>query len=221
MFTGLNSSSKSGYLQVHVRIVNDSGNTRMAPIPAAKPVATSTHDIGSRLSPRASADTSLVHHFTSAVLNIRQQIVPATYTIPANNPSPGTVVGIVLGVVLGIAFVLWVLYTVFNANNPSGATEVEIIKRPRKSRPQARSDRTRSEVIEVSRTRARSEQRRQREIIVEEEVRRAPPPPEEEEDVVVVIEEHSPVRRQRRSSGYRNVDPNEFGGGRRDRRGVR
>ncbi|CAF9905334.1 MAG: hypothetical protein GOMPHAMPRED_003119 [Gomphillus americanus] len=196
----------------------------MAPIQAAKPVATSSQGIASRLSSRASADTgnpSLVHHFTSAVLNIRQQIVaiPATYTPPANNPSPGTVVGIVLGVVLGIAFILWVLYTVFNANNPSGATEVEIIKRPRKSRTEARSDRTRSEVIEVSRTRARSEPRRQREVIVEEEVRRAPAPPEE--DVVVVIEEHSPVRRQRRSSGYRNVDPNEFGGGRRDRRGVR
>ena len=36
---------------------------------------------------------------------------------------------------------------------------------------------------------------------------------EEEDDIVEVIEEHSPERPQRKKSGYRTVDPAEFGGG--------
>ena len=47
---------------------------------------------------------------------------------------------------------------------------------------------------------------------------------EVEDDIVEVIEEHSPppARRSRRvSSGYRNVDPEEFGGGSRRQRPVR
>ena len=51
-----------------------------------------------------------------------------------------------------------------------------------------------------------------------------PPPVEREDDIVEVIEEHSPPPRERRGSrrvsGYRNVDPNEFGGGRRPMRHV-
>ena len=48
---------------------------------------------------------------------------------------------------------------------------------------------------------------------------------EEHDDIVEVIEEHSPERRQsrresKRASGYRTVDPAEFGGGSRPMRKV-
>lgn len=181
------------------------------------PTPVSIQRVSDHVTSRESLSLSTIfRRATSTRLTKRQNIVaiPATYQIPLNNPSPGTVVGIVLGVVLGICFVLWVIYTVFNLNKDNGPS-VEIIKtRPaRKSRHSARS-----ETIEVSRPRPRSLPRRTREVVVEE-IRRAPVAPED--DIVEVIEEHSPVRRSRRSSGYRNVDPNEFGGGRRDRRGVR
>ena len=86
------------------------------------------------------------------------------------------------------------------------------------------------EVVRDSRVPPQQQQRQRstrREVVVEEVRRGASRPPpmpmgmEMEDDIVEVIEEHSPVRRSRRSSGYRNVDPGEFGGGRRDRRGVR
>lgn len=161
---------------------------------------------------------------TFSSLEARQTVVaiPATYQAYGQT-SPGTVVGITLGVVLGIAFIMWVFYVVFNANNPSGATEVEVIKTvPQRTRRSRNSDR--SEVAEVSRNRNRSPPRRTREIIVEETRTRSanpPPPAEDEDDIVEVFEEHSPARRPRRSSGYRTVDPNEFGGGRRERRSGR
>lgn len=46
---------------------------------------------------------------------------------------------------------------------------------------------------------------------------------EETEDVVEVIEEHSPerpIRKESRRSGFRTVDPAEFGGGRAPMRRV-
>ena len=50
--------------------------------------------------------------------------------------------------------------------------------------------------------------------MVEERVSR---PARDEDDIVEVIEEHSPVRRpskrEKRTSGFRTVDPAEFGGG--------
>lgn len=56
-----------------------------------------------------------------------------------------------------------------------------------------------------------------RETRIERSVSRPPPESvvveEQEEDVVEVIEEHSPERPVRKKSGYRTVDPAEFGGG--------
>jgi hypothetical protein len=65
----------------------------------------------------------------------------------------------------------------------------------------------------------RSPSRTRREtIIVEEERRTTRPAPPPDDDIVEVIEEHSPVRRpsrreSKRTSGFRTVDPAEFGGG--------
>ena len=73
------------------------------------------------------------------------------------------------------------------------------------------------------RTPPQRERESRRETVIIEETRRRPA----EEDIVEVIEEHSPVRREstRRdrkvSSGYRNVDPEAFGGGDRPQRKVR
>jgi len=70
-----------------------------------------------------------------------------------------------------------------------------------------------------------TERRREREEIrIERSVSRPAPVEEsvmveeEEDDVVEVIEEHSPERPARRKSGYRTVDPAEFGGGNEPRR---
>lgn len=67
-----------------------------------------------------------------------------------------------------------------------------------------------------------SERKRTREEVrIERSVSRPAPAAEEsvlEEDVVEVIEEHSPERPQRKKSGYRTVDPAEFGGGSAPRR---
>ena len=70
--------------------------------------------------------------------------------------------------------------------------------------------------------------RRAREEVIIEETRREPSRPRavsrprvvEDDDIIEVIEEHSPVRRPRRNSGYRNVDPDEYGGGGRPFRKV-
>jgi hypothetical protein len=153
--------------------------------------------------------------------------IPATYANQDNSPQPGTVAGIVLGVVAGVLLILWLLYTVFNAGGgPSGgASEVEVVRRPSASQRRSRRSETRSEVIEVRENRARTPPpRRHREQIIVEETRRQsmPPPMEREDDIVEVIEEHSPPpRRSRRGSGYRNVEPDEFAGGRRSMRHVR
>lgn len=200
---------------------HDRGVTKMAPIPAALHSLQAT---ASNLSPRTLSISSRIAESLSSIILTKRQTqivaVPATYANQNTGPQPGTVVGIVLGVVLGICFILWVLYTVFNQGGDK-TPDVEIIERrsPRRSRHSDRTARSAaaSEIIEVRRERARSTPRRTVERVIVEE-RRAPPP---EDDIVEVIEEHSPVRRPRRSSGYRNVDPNEFGGGRRDRRGVR
>ena len=61
--------------------------------------------------------------------------------------------------------------------------------------------------------------------MVEERVRRPAPVDDREDDIVEVIEEHSPARRpvrreSKRASGYRTVDPAEFGGGDRPMRKV-
>ena len=84
---------------------------------------------------------------------------------------------------------------------------------------------------EVSRPAPEPRRRESRRTTVVEETRRTStrePEIEREEDIVEVIEEHSPVRRKtgsrresnRVSSGFRTVDPAEFGGGDRPVRKV-
>ena len=167
-------------------------------------------------------------------------IIPATYSGLNTGPSPGEVVGIVFGSVAGFLLVLWLIYTCFSLGGAAPVSSVvdeEVVVRRRSgSSRRPPSSHSRSEVIEVSRTRERSRSRSRsptpppprressrRETIVIEETRRPSRPPPQD-DYVEVIEEHSPVRTTRRSSnrqsGYRTVDPDAFGGGDRPMRKV-
>lgn len=72
--------------------------------------------------------------------------------------------------------------------------------------------RARETIVEERVTRDRSRSRVD-EVVVEEE----------EDDIVEVIEEHSPDRRgsrNKRASGFRTVDPAQFGGGTNARKSV-
>jgi hypothetical protein len=156
--------------------------------------------------------------------------IPTTYAGLNDGPAPGTVAGIVIGAVGGFLLILWLLYTCFSMGGFGGGRGGEVVEEEivrRRSRSPRRS-RSHSETIEI--TKSRSPQRRER--IVVEETRRVSRPPEPEpediiDDIVEVIEEHSlspppPSRRtSKRTSGYRNVDPAEFGGGGRPMRKVR
>lgn len=165
--------------------------------------------------------------------------IPTTYQGLNAGPQPGTVVGIVLGSVAGFLLILWLIYTCASLggnsfNLPWGGgggrdttiIEEEVIHRRSRS-PRPSRSRSRSETIEVASTH-RSPSRRgssRRETIVVEERRTSRPAPPPEDDIVEVIEEHSPVRRttrkeSRRTSGFRTVDPAEFGGGDRPMRKV-
>ena len=162
-------------------------------------------------------------------------IIPAFYAGENTDPSPGEVVGIVFGSVAAFLLVLWFIYTCINFSNQWGRSSVidETRVRSRSPRRRSVSSRSETEIIEVERThrsrsRTRSPPRRQsrrRETVIIEETRRSQPPPRSEPDEVVeVFEEHSPVRREskkeRRSSGFRTVDPTEYGGGDRPMRKV-
>lgn len=153
--------------------------------------------------------------------------IPTTYEGLDSGPQPGTVVGIVLGSVAGFLLILWLIYTcgnlgdgfsIFGVWGRQTIVEEEIIHRRERSRShsrsRSRSRASRTETAEVLSVRSPS---RRRETIIVEEVRRTSRPPPED-DIVEVIEEHSPVRRpsrreSKRSSGFRTVDPAEFGGG--------
>ena len=189
-------------------------------------VPDSTPDPSSILSTRSAQPLTI----SSSSLLRRQQVVaiPTTYSNINPGSNPGQIAGIVLGSVAGFILLLWLLYTVFSlGGGGSGGTVVEervIRRRSRSPRPRSVS---RSEIIEVQQVRHRSPApppRREvrRETIVVEETRR-PAPVEREDDIVEVIEEHSPPPRRARSqrnSGYRNVDPDEYGGGDRPLRKV-
>ena len=156
--------------------------------------------------------------------------IPTTYAGLNDGPAPGEVAGIVIGAVGGFLLILWLLYTCFSMGNFGGIGGTEVVEEEiirRRSRSPRRS-RSHSETIEI--TKSRSPVRRER--IVVEETRRVSRPPDPEpaetvDDIVEVIEEHSlspppPSRRtSKRTSGYRNVDPAEFGGGGRPMRKVR
>jgi hypothetical protein len=169
---------------------------------------------------------------STSLLKRQTQIlaIPTTYAGLNQGPAPGTVAGIVIGSVAGFLLILWLLYTCFNMGGFPGGRGGEVVEEEivrHRSRSPRRS-RSRSETIEI--TKSRSPPRQQRERIVVEETRRVSRPPEPEpedqfDDIVEVIEDHSPSppprRTSKRSSGFRTVDPAEFGGGGRPMRKVR
>ena len=168
-------------------------------------------------------------------------IIPATYSGLNSGPTPGTVVGIVVGSVAGFLLLLWLIYTCFGLGGPPGRSSVveeEIIRHRSRSpsrrapsrRPSTRRSSPRGPVVEssvsasevvmeeVRRERTPPAPRRSsrvRETVVVEEIRGPPPSAPREEAFVEVIEERddpSP-RRPKKPSGFRNVDPEAFGGG--------
>lgn len=150
--------------------------------------------------------------------------IPTTYAGLNSGPAPGVVAGIVLGSVGGTILLLYLIFTVVTLSGGRRTViDEEVIRRRSvsRSRSPARTRRRRSrsvsEVVEVR------ERPRTRERIVVEERRTESRPPPVDDDIVEVIEEHSPPRRHRskRDSGYRTVDPAEFGGGGRPMRKVR
>lgn len=217
-----------------INILTERGNNVLTPTPTLKP-----RSLASLF--RRQATTTV----TST--SVGPPIIPATYSGLNTGPAPGTIVGIVFGSVAGFLLLLWLIYTCFSIGGSAPVSsvvdereEVVIRRRSRSSPRREVSSHTRSEVIEVSQTRdrtrspsppspVRSPPRRQssrtERIIIEETTRRpSRPPPPPQDDIVEVIEEHSPAppsrRESRRQSGYRTVDPNDFGGGDRPMRSV-
>ena len=150
--------------------------------------------------------------------------IPITYAGLNDGPSPGEVAGIVLGSVGGLLLALLLLYFGLRLGGYFSQTTVieerEVIRERRRSRSDSRSEMSERR-SEHSHRPPRREVRRE-EIIVEARTSRVDPP---EDDIVEVIEEHSPERRpnrreSKRMSGFRTVDPDEFGGGDRPMRRV-
>jgi len=152
----------------------------------------------------------------------RQTVIlalPTTYAGLNSGPRPGTVVGITLGAIGGFILVLYIVLSLFQFAGRGGETIVEEEVVHRSGSPRRRS-RHMSEVPRPARERVVRE--REDTVVVEETVEREPRSTVDDDDVVEVIEEHSPERppRSRRTSGYRTVDPAEFGGGGRPMRKV-
>ncbi|KPI35876.1 uncharacterized protein AB675_10498 [Cyphellophora attinorum] len=163
----------------------------------------------------ALADPYLQH------LEKRQQYIlaiPTTYDTIDNSPAPGAVAGITLGAVLGSILILWLILLVISMYFRRGrVVKTEIIEK-HNHRHRSRSRRSRSRGRGETERRTRTTQ----EVRIERSVSRPPESvvvEEEEDDIVEVIEEHSPERRpSKRNSGFRTVDPAEFGGGNAPRR---
>lgn len=146
---------------------------------------------------------------------VQQGIIPTYYNL--SGPEPGTVVGIVLGSVGGFLLIVWLLFSLTNANKGGATTamageEEIVVRRPRRNSHGNRSRRnSHAQMREVSRSPRQSSGRSH--IIVDE--RRAPPPPrtrsiivEERrrvpnDDVVEVIEEEEYRERRGSRRGYR------------------
>lgn len=152
-------------------------------------------------------------------LEKRQQYIlaiPTTYDTINDSPAPGAVAGITLGAVFGSILVLWLILLIFRVYaGRSSVVKTEIIEKHhhnkrKKSRSRGRSEMTERRRVkeEVRIERSVSRPAREESVVVEEE----------DEDIVEVIEEHSPERRPKRNSGFRTVDPAEFGGGNAPRR---
>ncbi|KIX03289.1 uncharacterized protein Z518_06841 [Rhinocladiella mackenziei CBS 650.93] len=149
--------------------------------------------------------------------------IPTTYAGLNDGPAPGAVVGIVLGSIAGFILVLYILLSAFRLSGywVRDSYEEEVVRHHHHRRSPRRS-RSHSRVMtEVSSPRRERIVREHEETVVVEE---HPSSVVEEEDIVEVIEEHSPERRPKRGpsgrSGFRTVDPAEFGGGGRPIRKV-
>ncbi|EXJ57574.1 hypothetical protein A1O7_07922 [Cladophialophora yegresii CBS 114405] len=146
--------------------------------------------------------------------------IPTTYAGLNSGPQPGALVGIVVGSITGFILILYIILSLFRLRGGGNGQVVEekIIRhshRRRPSRSASRTSRSASRVISAASSPRRERIVREEEtVIVEEHV---DPPSTVGDDIVEVIEEHSPERRPPRKpsgrSGYRTVDPAEFGGG--------
>lgn len=221
-----------------INILAERGNPVLTPTPTLKP-----RSLASLF--RRQATTTVTS--TSSGPPIIPATYSGLNTGPAPGTVVGIVFGSVAGFLL-LLWLIYTCFSIGGAPPVSSVVdereEVVVRRRSRSSPRREVSSHTRSEVIEVSQTRdrtrtpsppsppspVRSPPRRQStrtERIVIEETRRAsrpPPPPPPPDDIVEVIEEHSPDppsrRASRRQSGFRTVDPNDFGGGDRQLRSV-
>ena len=171
------------------------------------------------------------------VTTTAKPIIPITYTGLGKGLPPGTIVGIVFGSVAGFLLLLWLIYTCFGlGGGPQGRSSVveeEVIRRrsrspPRRPRSSPRRTAVASSVsesehiMEEVRTHhshhsppPRRNSSRRETIVVEETVRRAAPPQPAQDEFIEVIEEHDvpAPRRSRKSSGFKHIDPEAYGGG--------
>ncbi|OAL36370.1 hypothetical protein AYO20_04266 [Fonsecaea nubica] len=148
--------------------------------------------------------------------------IPTTYAGLNSGPAPGALVGIVLGSVGGFILILYIILSLFRFSGwgGGGAVVAEEVIRHHRRRPSRSSPSSRSHSQPMSHASThRPERMREETVIVEEHF-----DPSVEEDIVEVIEEHSPERspprKSNRRSGFRTVDPAEFGGGGRPMRKV-
>jgi cytoskeletal protein RodZ len=191
---------------------------RAASDPSNVPLASIFAFVNSRAVQTISSRSTL-SSFSSTLPKRQQYIlaIPTTYDGLNSGPAPGAVAGITLGSVFGAILLLYLILLILRQYTGRSIVQTEIIEshhhhnhRSRRSRSRS----TRSQMTERRRT-VREETTR-----VERSVSRPRPMPEEsvvveeeEDDIVEVIEEQSPERRPSRKSGYRTVDPAEFGGG--------
>ncbi|KAL1960824.1 hypothetical protein VTO42DRAFT_5807 [Malbranchea cinnamomea] len=148
-----------------------------------------------------------------AVRDAQMISIPSTYTHIID--SPGVVVGIVLGTVCGFILVIWVLALIFSPRGPfpSGDTGTVISS-------------SETSWTFSSYTKSRSRRRRQPEVVEVQESPTASRVSDGRAFAEVYDEEydsppHSPRRSHRRSSGYKGVNPREYGGGGRSARRAR
>ncbi|OBT91174.1 hypothetical protein VE02_00267 [Pseudogymnoascus sp. 03VT05] len=143
--------------------------------------------------------------------------IPTTYS-SLNGPPPGQIVGIVLGSVAGFILIAYLLYTTCSGSvtlisDNESVSETEVRRRKRRGSRSSRGTPVVERIVVQERTERRTGSRmsgRSRSAGSVEEV--------------VVIEEGSPPPSRRSRSqrgGFREVDPREFGGGRRPMREVR
>jgi len=217
--------------QLHVRAATtDFAKTPLTSIFAVIIRAGTSPSVSSRsIQSSSTSNTVLVSH--AHALSKRQLsilAIPTTYQGLNAGPAPGTVAGVTIGAIAGFLLLLYAILTAFRlVGNNSGGTviEEEIIHRRSRSPPRPRRRSRSVSASQMSEVRSPPRRTRPAEVIVEERVQRDPSIVVEEDDIVEVIEEHSPERRParretKRNSGFRTVDPTEFGGGRAPTRKV-